>query len=93
MVLLMSARASEKGLILTANVDDKIPPCITGDPGRLRQVLINLLGNAVKFTQQGGIIVRVDLEKSIEDQAQLKFSVIDTGIGIPKSEVPSLFDK
>lgn len=90
---LLSSRAAEKGVILCCYVDSLIPSLLTGDSGRIRQVLMNLVGNAVKFTEQGAVIVRVDLHKQTEDQVVLGFSVEDSGIGISPEDQKKLFDE
>jgi signal transduction histidine kinase/CheY-like chemotaxis protein/HPt (histidine-containing phosphotransfer) domain-containing protein len=92
---LMAGRAEEKGLKLRAEVEDAVPRFATGDPGRLRQVLLNLVGNAVKFTESGAITVQVkagDATLLPRDRFALQFSVIDTGIGIPAATIDGLFD-
>jgi CheY-like chemotaxis protein len=81
-------RASEKGLELAYQINPGVPPAILGDVTRLRQVLINLLGNSVKFTEQGEIILNV---KPGEEQGSLHFSVSDTGIGIAPDRIDQLF--
>ena len=83
--------AREKNLTLNAYVDPSIPPVI-GDRDRIRQILLNLLGNAVKFTESGRVVVRaVSVELSAED-VQVRFDVQDTGIGIPADVLPKLFE-
>lgn len=89
-------KAQEKGLQLTYNVAQDVPGSVVGDPLRLRQVLINLIGNAVKFTHQGAVAVRVEnLESQISDRkpgiCNLKFAVCDTGIGISEEDQTRLF--
>ncbi|MGC9453739.1 MAG: response regulator [Phycisphaerae bacterium] len=88
---LMSVRAEEKGLSLRFEVDADVPDMLVGDPGRLRQVLINLLGNAVKFTDEGEIGVRASLEADEGDTAVLHFVVTDTGPGIPPEKRREIF--
>lgn len=88
---LFSAEASQKGILLLETVDPKVPTNIVADPTRLRQVLINLVGNALKFTSKGSITVIVGLSKQ-KDQSFLKFEVKDTGIGIRDEEKPRLFE-
>ncbi|MFW6065611.1 MAG: ATP-binding protein, partial [Planctomycetota bacterium] len=88
---LMGVRAEEKGLSLRFEVDADVPDMLVGDAGRLRQVLINLLGNAVKFTEDGEVGVRVSLEADEEDTAVLHFVVTDTGPGIPPQKRREIF--
>ena len=88
---LMAARASAKRLELAAFVPPDVPDWVRGDPGRLRQVLLNLLGNAIKFTQRGEIVVRLELENEGETKAQIRFEVTDTGIGLSPAAQASLF--
>ncbi len=82
---------AEKKLELILSVADDVPEEIVADPGRLRQVLLNLLGNAAKFTEKGSVAVRVLREHLPAGAESLRFSVEDTGIGIPKEKLPSLF--
>lgn len=92
---LMAGRAEEKGLKLRAEVEDAVPRFATGDPGRLRQVLLNLVGNAVKFTEVGEITVQVNARDAAclpRNAVALQFSVVDTGIGIPAATMDGLFD-
>ncbi|MEI6213534.1 MAG: response regulator [Desulfuromonadales bacterium] len=79
----LSARATQKGLELVFNVNQNVPDALLGDPGRLRQVLINLIGNAIKFTDSGEISVLIDLVEESEQGVVLRFKVRDQGIGIP----------
>ncbi len=90
-VELMRVRAEEKGLTLKSSVDPGIPQYLRGDPGRLRQIVLNLLSNAVKFTVKGEIELQVVMEKEIEQWVRLRFSVIDTGIGIPDDKKENIF--
>ena len=85
--------AHEKQLELLFDVDKHIPHELLGDPLRLRQILLNLLGNALKFTERGEIILRVQLQSQDEDAAQLRFSVQDTGIGISQAQQALLFQQ
>ncbi len=81
-----------KGLQLYVNVAQDIPGRLTGDPYRLNQILTNLLGNAIKFTEQGHIAIQVDLKERSADRIILSFTVADTGIGIPADGLSDIFD-
>jgi signal transduction histidine kinase/FixJ family two-component response regulator len=85
--------AREKGVVVTCTIDSRIPKRIMGDSNRLRQVLVNLAGNAMKFTEQGGIDIRVDYEREAAGQMVSRFSVHDSGIGIPADRVEAIFEK
>ena len=90
----MSAlEAHEKGLEFICSVTPDTPALLKGDPGRLRQILINLTGNAVKFTERGEVNVHASLESETDREALIRFSVRDTGIGIPADKKGSLFQK
>lgn len=90
---IFSLQLHEKRLELITLIDPEIPSLIKGDPGRLRQVLINLIGNAVKFTEKGEISLKVDLQADAGGNGiTLRFSVADTGIGIPEEQMATLFD-
>lgn len=88
---LVRERARVKGLSLSMEIDDKLPVGINSDPTRVRQVLINLIGNAVKFTHDGGITVKAERRKSRFDDTVLRISIVDTGIGISKENLSRLF--
>lgn len=88
---LLITRAAEKGLELICLVDPAVPHELAGDPGRLRQIILNLAGNAIKFTQQGEVSIQVTLESAEEDQVKLRFEVRDTGIGIPPDRLDAVF--
>ncbi len=88
-ILQVGARA--KGLDLACVIDPEVSLRLRGDPVRLRQILVNLLGNAVKFTERGSVTLRARLESEDEGRETLRFSVTDTGIGIPKGMQPRLF--
>jgi CheY-like chemotaxis protein len=91
-VALLEERALAKGLGLAWNVAPGIPESLRGDPYRVRQVLLNLIGNAVKFTDRGEIAVRVQVEEDGDDSMRLRFAVTDTGIGIPEDVQGNLFN-
>jgi signal transduction histidine kinase/DNA-binding response OmpR family regulator len=88
---LLAARAAAKHLELVADLSATLPQRLVGDPGRVRQVLLNLLGNAVKFTDQGEIVVAVREQERSADQVLLRFEVSDTGIGLTADERERLF--
>jgi signal transduction histidine kinase/CheY-like chemotaxis protein len=88
----LAVRAQERGLELLCDVRPEVPEGIVADPTRLTQVLSNLLGNAIKFTNQGEVELRAALERQHADDATLHFSVRDTGIGIPLQKQKSIFD-
>src|SRR5205823_5924066 len=69
-----------------------VPDQLAGDPGRIRQILLNLIGNATKFTERGEIVLQVSLDESMQDACQLHFSVRDTGIGIPADKQRTIFE-
>ncbi|MGC9029737.1 MAG: PAS domain S-box protein [Desulfomonilaceae bacterium] len=88
----LAVTAQNKGLELACHIPLDVPDALVGDPGRLRQVLINLVGNAIKFTSIGEVVVRVALLEAQEDEALLEFSVSDTGIGIPPEKQRKIFE-
>ena len=88
---IVAAKAHEKKLELAYRVDPQVPEMIVGDPSRVRQIILNLIGNAVKFTDRGEIILTVAPEAAGRDPYHLVFSVKDTGIGIPKAKQESIF--
>ena len=90
-VAITGQSASAKGLELILNVPPDIPMDLTGDPHRLHQILVNLVGNAVKFTPKGEVELRLALVESTAEKAKLKFTVRDTGIGMTKEEIAKLF--
>jgi PAS domain S-box-containing protein len=88
---LLAVKAHEKGIELNCMVAPDVPTWIVGDPGRLRQVLINLGGNAVKFTGRGAVTIRADIDKEDDTSVTMRFAIIDTGIGIPAGMTGRLF--
>ena len=89
---MLAIRAHEKDLEMTCLIEPEVPSLLRGDPGRLRQILTNLAGNAIKFTLKGEVIVQVALDHEDENEAMIRFSVKDTGIGIPADKLGTLFD-
>lgn len=85
-------QAREKGLALNSTIDDQVPDVLVGDPGRLVQVLINLVGNAIKFTDSGSVSLRAFLKDKNESIATVTFEVSDTGVGIPKDKQVTIFE-
>ncbi len=85
--------AKRKGLEFDMEISDQIPACLNGDPGRLRQILLNLTGNALKFTENGWIRLQAELVQEEDEEVVVKFSVSDTGVGIPSDKIHSLFQK
>jgi PAS domain S-box-containing protein len=88
----LAIKAAEKGLEVTCEIEPGTPRLLRGDPGRVRQVLVNLLGNAVKFTAKGEVAIKVRLEAENERSATLRFTVRDTGIGFRQDQASSLFE-
>ncbi len=88
----LAVRAHEKRLEIMTDISPDIPATLVGDPGRLRQVLANLVGNAIKFTSEGHVMVAIDPEAISEKDAVLQFQVMDTGIGIPADKQDLVFE-
>jgi signal transduction histidine kinase/uncharacterized protein HemY/ActR/RegA family two-component response regulator len=88
----LSVKAKEKGLDFIVEADKQIPPHLLGDPTRLSQVLINLSGNAIKFTDKGSVTVKCKLLDKTDTTVNLEFSVADTGIGIPANKLDAIFE-
>lgn len=89
----LAAKATEKGLELACRVSPALPERLIGDPSRLRQIIVNLVGNAIKFTDSGEIVVEVDSEAFDDKSVQLHFSVRDTGIGIQPKKQKMIFEE
>ena len=90
---LVRVKAAEKGLDLHCSMSPEVPRRLRGDPARLRQILVNLTGNAIKFTSHGGVTVHVTVDEEEARQAVVRFRVQDTGIGIPQDRVDRLFQR
>jgi PAS domain S-box-containing protein len=88
----LALRAHAKGLELALDIHSDVPEWVVGDGGRLRQVVINLVGNAIKFTPAGEVVVNVDLQHQEDGQAELLFCVADTGIGIAPEKIDKVFE-
>ncbi|WP_148307660.1 ATP-binding protein [endosymbiont of unidentified scaly snail isolate Monju] len=89
---LMATSAERKGLRLALRIDKDVPRSVRGDPIRLRQILANLVSNAVKFTEKGSITVRIELQRAGRREVELRFSVTDTGIGLSREAAGRLFE-
>lgn len=88
---LLSERAHAKGLELVSDIRPDVPTMIWGDPGRLRQILLNLAGNAIKFTESGEVVITVQRARTVDDSSQLHFEITDSGPGIPPEATARLF--
>jgi two-component system sensor histidine kinase/response regulator len=86
-----ASRADEKGLELLCDIAPEVPELVEGDPGRLRQIVLNLVSNAMKFTHQGEVMLKVEVESEEQDTRVIKFTVADTGIGIPLEKQGAIF--
>ncbi len=89
---LLAIKASEKALAITCRVEPGTPSLLLGDPHRLRQILINLVGNAVKFTHQGSVSISARMESKVQNASTLRFTITDTGIGFPQARADALFE-
>ena len=88
----MALKAHQKGLELIVDVDAAVPRMVKGDPGRVRQILLNLLGNAIKFTHRGEVVLRVTSDVSAAEGVAVNFAVTDTGVGIPVDRQQRIFE-
>lgn len=89
---LLLPKSVEKGIKLSVSIDKHIPDNLVGDPTRLNQILLNLVGNAIKFTEVGEVVTRITLLNEDDKNIELQFSVTDTGIGIPENKIKSIFE-
>jgi signal transduction histidine kinase/DNA-binding response OmpR family regulator len=88
----LALRADQKGLELVYEISSDIPVCVLGDPGRIRQILINLVGNAIKFTERGEVGLQVQCSSRNDQELELHFTVADSGIGIPADKHALIFE-
>ena len=88
----LTLRAHQKGLEIVCDIAGDVPMRLIGDPGRLRQILLNLVGNAIKFTERGQVVVNVDLESMGQGSAVLRVAVSDSGVGIPREKQAHIFE-
>jgi PAS domain S-box-containing protein len=91
-VKLFMPRAQQKGLRLSLELDEALPPIVTGDPGRLQQIVINLISNAIKFTEAGEVLVKVRALRHRKGKTWISFTVKDTGIGVPAEHQGLIFE-
>ena len=89
----LAKRAQDKGLEMACLVDPDLASSLRGDPGRLRQILVNLVGNAIKFTHQGEIVIRAEPRENTDSHVTVHFSVQDTGVGIPYERQAAVFER
>jgi CheY-like chemotaxis protein len=91
-IRVLALRAHHNGLELACDIRPEVPKALAGDPLRLRQVVVNLVGNAIKFTDHGEVVLRVQPESHVDGEVRLHFSVTDTGIGIPAEKQKLIFE-
>ncbi len=87
----LAPRAHSKGLELLLHIRPEVPDMLIGDPHRLRQIVVNLVGNALKFTEKGDVLVRVENSRWVDGEAELAFAIADSGIGIPSDRIATIF--
>jgi two-component system, sensor histidine kinase and response regulator len=88
----LAVRADQQGLEMIVDIDSRVPAAVAGDPLRLRQIIVNLVGNAIKFTEQGHVLIRVTPEPSESHETALRFAIVDTGIGIAPEHQTAIFE-
>ena len=91
-IRVLAVRAGEKGLELACRISPAVPVHLLGDPGRLRQVVVNLVGNAIKFTERGEVVLDAEVFSQDDDEVRIHFAVRDTGIGVPAEKRSHIFD-
>lgn len=89
---LSRAQATERGIDYEINIAEDVPFTVKGDPGRVRQILLNLIANALKYTDTGGVSVSVGVRERVDDDMIVELTVVDTGPGIPEAELATIFD-
>ncbi len=89
---LLALRGEEVGLELICRIDPAVPSYLRGDPGRIRQIITNLVGNAIKFTRKGEVVISATMKSDRDEQVTVLFEIQDTGIGIPASRLSAIFD-
>ncbi|ERS09640.1 histidine kinase [Marinobacter sp. EN3] len=92
LIHMLGSRAREKGLALEVRVDENLPWALTGDPVRIRQVLLNLLSNAIKFTDSGHVLISIEFLGRKEGKVRLRLAVEDTGVGINPEDIPLVYE-
>jgi len=92
-VAMFEAQAIDKGIAVNLLLDPEVPYALLGDPKRLKQILVNIIGNAVKFTQRGGVDIAVEMVEVDEDSTRLRFCIRDTGIGMSEQEQTMIFER
>jgi len=89
---MLALRANEKGLELVCHLANDVPCHLIGDPNRLYQILLNLLGNAIKFTEKGSVVMTITNDPELQTPGAIRFSITDTGIGVPHDKIKAIFD-
>jgi PAS domain S-box-containing protein len=90
-IKVLALRAGQKGLELACRISPAVPRNVLGDAGRLRQVIVNLVGNAIKFTERGEVVLEAEVASQDQDEVRIRFSVMDTGIGVPEDKRKHIF--